>query len=117
MENQNQIDPQSQERIAAVLGVILFFLPILINKKTEYTVFYMRQGFVLLIASLLTGVVTMIPFIGFLGGLLQLVIFIHVVFLAWKAYSGEKFEIAYLYEQSMQISKTLGVDAWFTPGK
>ncbi|MDD2693318.1 MAG: hypothetical protein PHY14_00105 [Candidatus Gracilibacteria bacterium] len=117
MENQNQIDPQSQERIIAVLGVILFFLPILMDKKTEYTVFYMRQGFVLLIASILTSVVTSILFVRFLGELLQFIIFVHVVFLAWKAYSGEKFEIPYLYTQSIRISRALGVDTWFTPGK
>ncbi len=117
MENQNQLDPQSQERIAGALGAILFFLPILMNKKTEFTVFYMRQNFVLMIASVLVWVITMIPFIGFIGGLLNLAIFIHIVFLAWKAYSGEKFEISYLYTQSIEITKTLGVDAWFTPGK
>ena len=117
MENTNPVNPENQERIAAALGALLFFIPILMNKKTDYTVFFMRQNFVLFLASLLGAILTIIPFFGFFVGILNFFIFILIVFLAWKAYSGEKFEIPYIYAQSIEITKNLGIDAWFTPGK
>ncbi len=74
-------DTKSQDRLAGTLAYILFFIPILMDKKTEYTCFHMRQAFLLNVAAILCSI------IPFFGPLISFIIFIHVVFLMWKAYN------------------------------
>lgn len=73
-------DTQSQDRLAGALAYILFLIPILMDRKTEYTCFHMRQAFLLNVGAILCSV------IPFFGAIIGFVIFVHVVFLMWKAY-------------------------------
>mgnify|MGYP000929444684 CR=1 FL=1 len=112
-------DSKGQEKIAATLSYLLFFIPLLMGQKTDFTTFHMRQSFLLFVAYLAISIVmSIIPWILlFLGGILNLIIFFHAVFLAWKAYSGEKYAIPYIYDNANRLIKALTMDNFFTPGK
>ncbi len=57
---------------------ILFLVPLLVVKEDELVKFHVKQGITLFIAELITGVVSKVPFIGWLiglvGGLIWLVL-------------------------------------------
>jgi uncharacterized membrane protein len=46
----------SQEKIAAALSYLCFWMPVLMKAKTEFTIFHMKQGlifhFIVVVASL-----------------------------------------------------------------
>jgi hypothetical protein len=48
----------SQEKIAGALASILFFIPLIMGVKTEFTVKYMKQGFIINVAELAIGVLS-----------------------------------------------------------
>lgn len=76
-----RIDPQDIENtkymnILAYLG-ILFLIPMFVNKESKFTKFHVNQGIVLcifsvagsIVFSILGTIVSFIPFVGFLIGL------------------------------------------------
>ncbi len=69
------------------------------KKKTDFTVFHMRQSFLLFFVFVIAS------FIPLIGGLVSFVAFCHLIFLAWKAYSGEKFKISYIYDTSVRMTQ------------
>lgn len=101
-----------------MLGSLLFFLPILMEKKTEFTVFYMKQSFLLFVANVSLMLISALfwPLRG-LVGLFEFIVFILVVFLAWNAWQGKKFSIPGLLENSELLIAKIGIASWFTPGK
>lgn len=107
-----------QERVAATLASFLFFLPILMKKKTEFTAFYMKQSFLLFVVNVSFMVVGSLfwPLHG-IANLVGFIIFIIAAFLAWNAWNGEKLSVPGLLENSEKIIATLGITDWFTPGK
>ena len=57
----------SNDRLMAGLAYIIFFLPMLMNPRTEYGMFHAKQGLVLLIASILGNVILgFIPIFGWM---------------------------------------------------
>lgn len=107
-----------QERVAAALGAFLFFIPILMEKKTEFTVFYMKQGFLLFAISVAIMIVTsLFWFLSPLASLAQLILFVIMLFLVWNAWQGQKFSVPGLLENSEKLIATLKITAWFTSGK
>ncbi len=83
----------------------------MMDRRTEYTVFHMKQSFIINIFWFFG------PFIPILWGIMILVAIVHAVFLAWKAYSGEKFVVSYIYPYSENLIGALGIGSWFTPKK
>ena len=108
----------SQERIAAALGSIVFFVPLLMNLKTPFVVKYMKQGFLINLVSLVIGIVGSIFWLlnGIIG-LLNIICLVTSLFLAYQAYSGKEHVISFILENSEKIIRTLGISNLFTPGK
>ncbi len=110
---------KSQEKIAGALGAVFFFAPALMNQKTEFTLFYMRQSFLVVLVQILLGILggilgSIVGILGTICSLLTMVLGFGLLFLAWKAYSGEKFAIPYLYDYSVKVIKILKLDGFFS---
>ena len=111
---QNPVD--QQERLAAAIGALIFFVPFLMDKITEFTVFYMRQGFIIFVLSLIVWVLAMIfPFLGVIIALVNIALAVSAIFLAFKAYQGEKFTLPVLYDWSVALIRMLGLEKAFSP--
>src|SRR5690348_12228234 len=55
----------SNVRTLAVMGYLLFFVPLLATERTNFTIFHANQGFILLISWILINVIgSIIPVIG-----------------------------------------------------
>ena len=107
-----------QERVAGALGSILFFIPILMERKTEFTVFFMKQSFLLLVVNVVISIVTnFVWFIHPLTQIIELIVSVIAIFLAWNAYQGKKLVVPGLLEYSDKLITALKVQSWFTPGK
>lgn len=104
-------DGNSQERIAGALGALFFIIPVFMNQKTEFTLFYMRQNFLIVLIDFVIFFLSY--FVGALS-MLNFVTFLVTLFLAFKAYSGEKFAIPYLYDYSVKVIKILKLDGFFS---
>ena len=63
-ENKNKdIEENKLWAVVAYLG-ILFVLPLLLKKDSEYAQYHSRQGLVLFISAVIWGIVSAVPFIG-----------------------------------------------------
>lgn len=68
--------PENKEiqegKIFAVLGYlwILCFIPLLFKKENKFALFHAKQGLVLFIAELALWLISIIPFLGWIIGLL-----------------------------------------------
>lgn len=108
----------SQERIAAALASIVFFVPLLMNIKTPFVIKYMKQGFLINVISLVIGIVgSFLWFLYGILGLLNLVCIVTSLFLAFQAYSGKEHVITIIYDNSEKLIQTLGISNLFTPNK
>ncbi len=108
----------SQEKIAAIIGSlpVLFFLPHFMEKKTDFTLNFMRQGFGLTIITVLTSIIERIPFFGIFE-IIDLGVFVVFLYLAWNGWSGKKVAVPYLLEYSNQAIRALNLGNWFSSGK
>ena len=102
---------QSQDRIAGALAYIFFLIPVLMEQKTEYVCFHMKQSFFFFVIVVIAG------FIPFFGHMISVLIFFHVVFLMWKAYNGEKFVVPYIAGYPEKLIQLLGIGSLFIPKK
>ncbi len=72
---QNETPSIADEKIIAAIGYlwILFLLPLLLKKESEYCQFHAKQGMVLFITSIVLMVINIIPILGqiifFLGSI------------------------------------------------
>lgn len=109
----------SQEKIAAALASILFFVPLLMNIKTSFVVKYMKQGFLINIVSLAISIVSSLFWMSSspIFGLLNIACIGTSIFLAFQAYSGKEHIIAIIYDNSEKLIQKLGILNLFTPGK
>lgn len=89
MENKNS-------NIIGAVAYILFFIPLIVDKDSEFGKFHANQGLVLLLLSIAISVVgSIIPFLGWfiiapIGGLLVLVLAIVGII---NALNGEQKEL------------------------
>lgn len=122
-KSENAVKPAvSNENILA--AVAYFFAPVLaaiiylIEKdkkdKSEYVLFHAKQGIVLGVALLLVwivlSIIALIPIIGWIFGFLAGTIFMLVeiilwLFMAYKAYSGEKYKLPVINEYAEKYLK------------
>ncbi len=108
----------SQERIAAALASIVFFIPLLMNLKTPFVVKYMKQGFLINVVSLAIAIIW--SFLWFLHGIIWILNIVCIgtsLFLAFQAYSGKEYMIKIIYDTSEKIIVSLGISSLFAPGK
>lgn len=60
---------------------ILFLIPVLVKKESEFAIFHAKQGLALFVLTVIYGVLSAIPFIGWflvswIGGLILIVLFL-----------------------------------------
>lgn len=65
--------------LAVLLSIVGVVLVLLAKKNDKYAVFYAKQSLVIFIASVIAGLVGMIPFIGWV----LMPVFVLIVFLIW----------------------------------
>lgn len=112
---------EKDEKIAALAWALIFFLPCFMKKKTDFVVFYMKQAFGLFLVVLALSIVWFILWMilsvfWMICSLLCIIVFIANIFLAYKAYNGEKFEIPHLLKYTnLVISKLKFLEKLFTP--
>ncbi len=108
----------SQERVAAALAAIVFFVPLLMNIKTPFVVKYMKQGFLINVVSLVIGIIgSFLWFLSGIIGMLNIVCLVTSMYLAYQAYLGKEHTIIIILENSEKIIQALGISNLFTPGK
>ena len=109
----------SQEKIAAALASILFFVPLLMNVKTSFVVKYMKQGFLINVASLAISILSSLFWMSSspIFGLLNTACILTSLFLAFQAYSGKEHVIVFIMENAEKLIHTYGISNLFTPGK
>jgi len=114
----------NQERLVAMIACIpfLFWVPILMEKKTDYTSYFMKHGFGLTMLMILISVVTGV--LGFLAlflipiiWILQSMIVICMLYLGYHAFMGKKVVIPYYTEHLDKTLIQLGIISWFSPTK
>lgn len=91
----------------------LFFFPHLMEKKTDFTLSFMKQGFGLTLISLITSFIERIPFFGILE-IIDFFVFVAWVYLAWNAWEGKKIILPYLFEYSETTINLLGISRFFS---
>ncbi len=64
-------------KIFAVLGYlsILCLVPLLLKKDNKFALFHGKQGLVLFIFEVAAGIISLVPFLGWIIGILALIIF------------------------------------------
>ncbi len=98
----------SKERVAWALAYLLFFIPMLMDVKTESTMFHAKQSFALCIAAIVAG---LIPFIGVI---LTWIIGLVALWSAYQAYMGNKFAIPLLSEKMDMVYARIGLTNFFS---
>jgi uncharacterized membrane protein len=89
-----------QERIFSAVGYIgiLFLVPLLLMKDSQYAQFHGKQSLALFIAWVINALINVIPVLGwivsFFGSLLLCVLMVLGVI---KAYTGEKWKMPYVH--------------------
>lgn len=93
--------PDEQSRLFSAIGYLppLFFVPLYLGKKDEFSVWHGKQCLIVTILSVIGGVLSpivavVIPVIGALAVMIyNLFVLILIVGGAWHAYKGEKWEL------------------------
>ena len=85
----------SNERLMAGLAYFIFFLPMLMNPRTNFAMFHAKQGLVLLIASILGNIVLgIIPIFGWmLLPFFNLAIIVLVIMGLMNGLNGKEIEL------------------------
>ena len=97
-KNSKKLDVELNKAVAALSYLwILFLVPLLLKRNSEFAQFHAKQGLVLFIGSLLT----IIPVIGLI---LSLVLIVISVISIVKTLNGEWFKIPFVYEWSEKFN-------------
>ena len=69
----------NDSKLFAFLGIFLtvigFIIVYVARKNDKYAMYYAKQGLTLFIASAIAGVISLIPFVGFVGTILSIIVF------------------------------------------
>lgn len=97
-ENKKKLDVELNKAVAALSYVwILFLIPLLLKRKSEFAQFHAKQGMVLFLFSLLT-------IIPVLGQILFFALLIISVISIVKVTNGEWWKIPFIYEWSQKFN-------------
>lgn len=95
------VGPDDQARLLSAIGYLppLFFVPLYLGKKDEYSVWHGKQGLIVTVLAVAGGILgpivaAIIPVLGALA-VLAYNVFVLVIIVAgaWHAYKGEKWEL------------------------
>ena len=104
----------SQEKLAGALAYLLFPIPMIMNVKTEFTVFQSKQSFGLFCISIIAMIIGFIPFIGgFIRFIICLGLFVVGCWSAYQAYLGNKFVVPGITEYTNMAIAKLGIAQFF----
>ncbi len=122
MENPLTNNGNSQERMMATIACIppLFWMPIVLEKKTPYVADFMKHGFGILLVGVTLNLLSMflwlfILFLLPLIWLIRVVMMLIVIYLAYHAYMGKKVVIPYFTEHLDTVIGMFGIKSWFEP--
>lgn len=92
----------ADNRIYAVIAYfwLLFLVPLLVRRESQYAQFHARQGLILAIAWFIASLSQIIPL---LGQILALALFIINVMAVIKAWNGEAWRLPYLTDWAEKI--------------
>ena len=91
MEFQPTPDEINSGKLYAVCAYlsILILVPILAARQNRFAMYHANQGLLLLLASAAAYIVQRLPFIGFLGGILQLMLLLMLILGVINAVTGK----------------------------
>ena len=94
----NKLDVEVNKAVASLSYIwILFLIPLLLKRKSEFAQFHAKQGMVLFLFSLLT----IIPFLGQI--MFFLILIISVISIV-KVVNGEWWKIPFIYDWSTKFN-------------
>ncbi len=97
-KNSQKLDIEINKAVAALSYIwILFLIPLLLKRNSDFAQFHAKQGLVLFILSFLT----IIPIIGWFFSLVLIVICLVSIM---KTLNGEWFEVPLVYEWSKKFN-------------
>lgn len=100
--NNNSADIAENKNIAALSYIwILFLVPLLGKPKSKFAQFHAKQGLILFIAEIISGLLIWVPLFGQLLALALLIISIMSII---KTINGEWWKIPYIYDWSKKIN-------------
>ncbi|MBN1325359.1 DUF4870 domain-containing protein [Candidatus Falkowbacteria bacterium] len=102
---QNKKDSEENKLIAAIgyLG-ILCLIPLLLKPKSQFCKFHGKQGLILCIGWVINFLIGLIPFIGWVLGLIGMVALVILSIIGiLKSLNGEYWEMPYLGEYAKQL--------------
>jgi uncharacterized membrane protein len=83
-----------KNKVIAALAYAIFFLPLIVDKDSEFGKFHANQGLLLLIASLLGNAILTVTLIGIiLIPVLNIVLLVLFIMGALNAYNGQAKEL------------------------
>ncbi|SRR6056297_2839361 len=94
----NKLDVEVNKAVASLSYVwILFLIPLLLKRKSEFTQFHAKQGMILFLLSFLT-------IIPLLGQIIFFILLIVSVVSIVKVINGEWWKIPFIYEWSTKFN-------------
>lgn len=101
-ENKNLTPEIDSSRLIVALSYvwILFIIPLLTLRKSRFAQFHAKQGLVLFIVELVLSLVMWIPVIGWLIGIVLILVCLIAII---RAYNGEWWKIPFIYQWSEKI--------------
>jgi uncharacterized membrane protein len=114
----------NQDKLAAIISCvpILFWVPIVLDKKTAFVSHFMKHGFGLLVVGFILSI--SMNLLGFLAlfllplvFIIQIAIFVAMIYLMYNAYMGKQVQIPYFTENLNRALTSLGINSWFEAKK
>jgi uncharacterized membrane protein len=124
MDTTTPVLGNSQDKIAAIISCvpILFWVPIVLDKKTAFVSHFMKHGFGLLVVGILASL--LMGMLGFLALFLipvkfaiDIAILVAMLYLMYNAYMGKQVQIPYFTENLNKVLTNLGINSWFDAKK
>ncbi len=114
----------NQDKLAAIISCvpILFWVPIVLDKKTAFASHFMKHGFGFLVVGILASL--LMSMLGFLAlfllplkFIIDIAILVAMLYMMYNAYMGKQAQIPYFTENLYKVLTNLGINSWFDPKK
>lgn len=92
-------------KIWAVIGYlwILCFIPLILKKDNDFSLFHAKQGLVLFIASVICAGISVVPLIGIIGVLGNAAVFVLSIAGIFSSLKGEYWKMPYIGDYAEKI--------------
>lgn len=114
----------NQDKLAAIISCvpILFWVPIVLDKKTAFASHFMKHGFGFLVVGILASL--LMSMLGFLAlfllplkFIIDIAILVAMLYMMYNAYMGKQAQIPYFTENLYKVLTNLGINSWFDAKK